>query len=230
MNKVILQRNIDTGKETLGELAFNGFTCKTLERPWLDNKRDVSCIPTGEYICEFIHTLKFPFGVYHVTNVPNRDGILIHKGNYFYDVIGCILLGTDYTDLNKDGQRDIINSTITVNRFNTLLNKQPFILKIISAEPTRPVTASIPIPIPSPVTGTKVGTLPTNINNKMQKYIMFYTTGTNIKKMFDLTTMSFESEGIEHQFTDANDAVEKSTVEDVIFWDNTLIGTGKLSA
>jgi len=228
MNKVILQRNIDTGKETLGELAFNGFACKTLERPWLDNKRDVSCIPTGEYICEFIHTLKFPFGVYHVTNVPNRDGILIHKGNYFYDVIGCILLGTDYTDLNKDGQRDIINSTITVNKFNTLLNKQPFILKIISAEPTSPVTASISIPIPSPVTGTKVGTLPTNINKNMIKYVKNFLTD-GIVNTYDVTTNAVESVGQNHDFTSGADAVSKCTSEVVVLFDGVNFGVGAIA-
>jgi len=68
--------------------------------------------------------------MYEVTKVPARSGIRIHSANYWYDLQGCIALGTGYTDLNKDGKVDIINSRITIKKFENLLAKQPFTLVI----------------------------------------------------------------------------------------------------
>lgn len=54
---------------------------KSLELPWLDNERSVSCIPAGIYGCERIQHPKYGH-CWLVKNVPGRDGILIHIGNY----------------------------------------------------------------------------------------------------------------------------------------------------
>lgn len=54
---------------------------KALELPWLDNERSVSCIPAGTYECERINHPKYGH-CWLVKNVPGRDGILIHIGNY----------------------------------------------------------------------------------------------------------------------------------------------------
>lgn len=122
--------------ETTGVLTTvsgqTSFSCKTLELPWLDNQPNVSCIPVGTYTVKWMHTLRFPFGVYQVQNVPNRSGIDIHVGNYAYgpkiDTDGCILLGDSFVNLNGDMSADIANSTKTVTAFNALLNKQDFTL------------------------------------------------------------------------------------------------------
>ncbi len=66
--------------------------------------------------------------------------------------------------------------------------------------------------------------------NTMQKYVKFYTTGSDVVKTLNLSSMAFESEGETHAFTSAEDAQERSTEEVVIFWDNTLVGLGKVSA
>ena len=66
--------------------------CVTLELPWKDNKPEVSCIPKGEYRIKKVVSPKYG-SVFQVMNVPNRDHILIHKGNFTTDVLGCILLG-----------------------------------------------------------------------------------------------------------------------------------------
>ena len=69
--------------------------CLTLEREWKDNKRNISCIPTGNYVCEKIESPKFgkTFQVLHVTG---RSEILFHKGNIEDDSHGCIILGEQY--------------------------------------------------------------------------------------------------------------------------------------
>lgn len=70
--------------------------CVTLERPWLDNQRNVSCIPAGTYRCTKYRSEKFDDCVY-VHDVPGRDGILIHAGNVIADTEGCILVGKSFS-------------------------------------------------------------------------------------------------------------------------------------
>ena len=48
--------------------------------------------------------------------MPNRSEILIHKGNYYTDILGCILIGSDLADINKDGLLDVTNSKNSVRR------------------------------------------------------------------------------------------------------------------
>lgn len=54
---------------------------KALELPWLDNERSVSCIPAGTYECERINHPKYGH-CWLVKDVPGREGILVHIGNY----------------------------------------------------------------------------------------------------------------------------------------------------
>lgn len=68
----------------------------TLERPWEDNRRNVSCIPLGVYTCKRIISPKFG-DTFEVLNVPGRSHILFHKGNLNEDTHGCILVG-EYFD------------------------------------------------------------------------------------------------------------------------------------
>ena len=82
---------------TFGVLCDEGNEpfCLTLERPWLDNKKNESCIPKGEYraIRAFY---KSKYDSFLLQNVPNRDGIFIHKGNWASDSLGCIILGEQF--------------------------------------------------------------------------------------------------------------------------------------
>ncbi len=128
---VTVTRIKDDGKETVGQLRTTNFGADTLERPWLNNQRDISCIPKGTYRCEWTFSLGHLGWTYEVLNVPNRSGIRIHKGNYFSDTEGCILLGGTFTDLNKDGEPDILNTNTIVPSFEKLMGKKPFILNII---------------------------------------------------------------------------------------------------
>lgn len=64
----------------------------TLEKPWIENERVVSCIPTGTYFCGRVQSPKFD-DTFEVCNVPGRTSILFHKGNTLDDTQGCILVG-----------------------------------------------------------------------------------------------------------------------------------------
>lgn len=126
MYKAILNRTTDNGIQTLGVLElYNNeekliYTCKTLELPNKDNKSKVSCIPQGIY--EVKKTKGSPnikYTHFDILNVPNRTGIKIHKGNYYSQIMGCILVGTGYSDINKDGQLDVVNSQLALDKLLT---------------------------------------------------------------------------------------------------------------
>jgi hypothetical protein len=98
---VILKRIAYTEYGVFGVLVHNGipFTL-TVERPWLDNKQDVSCIPEGLYTCVRHHSERHP-DTFRVQNVPGRTGILFHTGNHMDHSAGCIIVGEKF-DPYKD--------------------------------------------------------------------------------------------------------------------------------
>ena len=66
---------------TNGKLECDGkLICKTIELPWKNNERSVSCIPEGRYILEKRYSLKYKWHI-HVTGVQNRSLILFHPAN-----------------------------------------------------------------------------------------------------------------------------------------------------
>lgn len=84
---------------TIGVLTYKLIPiCYTLEEPWENNERNISCIPAGSYVCTPERHKRWPAStcIYRVNNVPNRDGILIHPGNTLEDISGCILPGKSF--------------------------------------------------------------------------------------------------------------------------------------
>ena len=90
---VILTRWFFSDECTLGRLEFDGFRCWTVEKPWLDNAVNVSCVPDGKYQMVRHDSPKFGPDVWMLEDVPERSYILIHAGNTAKDVTGCIALG-----------------------------------------------------------------------------------------------------------------------------------------
>ena len=97
-----------TEKSTIGKLLLDGeMFCYTLELPYLDNQRSISCIPKGEYKVrlrtakesatrDYLHLL--------VQDVKGRSYILVHIGNTAKDTRGCILVG-------QSRQQDCVNNS-----------------------------------------------------------------------------------------------------------------------
>ena len=132
--KALLKRFDYSDKQTLGSLVIYNernviYSCYTLELPDFKNAKQISCIPKGIYNIKPRYSEKFK-NHFHVTNVPNRSYILIHSGNYYTQIKGCILVGKTLTDINKDGYKDVTNSKLTLNK---LLKIAPngFILEIL---------------------------------------------------------------------------------------------------
>ena len=94
---LLIIRDEFTDKSTIGKLFLNGeMFCDTLELPYINNERRISCIPAGEYKVrlrtaresstrDYLHLL--------VQDVPARSYILVHIGNFPKDTKGCILVG-----------------------------------------------------------------------------------------------------------------------------------------
>lgn len=112
-------------KETLGVLRVHGssgvmFECKTLELPWKNNERRVSCIPAGLYLVAKTHTAHLG-DHFWIMNVKGRDGIKIHSANYFSQLLGCIALGDSFGDRNGDGVLDVLNSKATLKKLYDMM-------------------------------------------------------------------------------------------------------------
>ena len=102
--------------------------CLTLERPWLNNKKNVSCIPDGFYMCRRTNSPKFG-NTFEVMDVRNRTHILFHKGNLDDDSHGCILLGEEYGFLSN--QPAILSSGRAFREFlGRLEGENEFLLTI----------------------------------------------------------------------------------------------------
>ena len=75
---------------TMGKFVLpEGDLCYCLERPWLDNKNNISCIPEGTYVFKRDKTGRHQW--YACDNVPNRTNIEVHIGNTIADSEGCLL-------------------------------------------------------------------------------------------------------------------------------------------
>jgi len=77
---------------TLGSIMVGEQRFYSIERPWLDNAPNISCIPEGTYETGWRESPRFG-ETWHIQSVPARTFILIHVANYPKDVQGCIGLG-----------------------------------------------------------------------------------------------------------------------------------------
>lgn len=114
---------------TVGVLTVNGeLHSYTLELPWRDNRRNVSCIPAGTYTCRPVVSPRFR-DVIEVCGVPGRSHILIHAGNTVIDTEGCILVGKSIGWLY--GKRAVLDSRTALVDLLKRVDKSPAItLKI----------------------------------------------------------------------------------------------------
>ena len=137
MRDVLLLRKESDDHGTFGEILIPGmsFACFTIELPWRENKRGSSCIPKGSYDVEM--RLSPRYGqVYWVKEVPDRNWILIHPGNFAGDVSkgfrsnskGCILPGAGRGKILD--QKVVLASRTTVHNLVKCLEYKPFKLHI----------------------------------------------------------------------------------------------------
>jgi len=119
---------------TNGELLYNSRrVCYTIELPWKENKRQVSCIPEGKYKLTLRWSLRFGWHLL-VNDVPGRTYILVHAyNNALKESKGCIApvaqcTGEGTGSLSRLSLKQLLDLTDTAFR-----KKQPVFLTIKSA-------------------------------------------------------------------------------------------------
>lgn len=122
---------------TLGTVILpSGRVIHSIERPWLNNKRNVSCYPEGSYLAKWLERSgsgKYK-RVWHIQNVPNRTGILWHVGNLVRQSLGCTLPGLKHGKLY--GLPAVLSSGAGLNAMRRELEGQDFIL-VVAQTPRR---------------------------------------------------------------------------------------------
>ncbi|MDR0676935.1 MAG: DUF5675 family protein [Elusimicrobiota bacterium] len=120
---------------TFGDLFIDDeFFCYTLELPYINNERDISCIKEDYYVVKKHNSPKFGeclkifqsfemYDVYELGEVAGRSEILIHSGNYARDTKGCILVG----DIIYTQNEVIGNSKKTLKKLLEILDEQNYL-------------------------------------------------------------------------------------------------------
>ena len=101
--ELVLERSYHK-EGTCGSLFLNNwFLCFTIELPWLENRRQESCIPEGFYPLEARYSKRFGNHLL-VKHVPQRDLILLHPANYAKkELRGCIAPVSELFGIGKGG-------------------------------------------------------------------------------------------------------------------------------
>lgn len=100
---------------TNGEIQNEGQrVCSSIELPWLDNHRRVSCIPEGRYELRRRFTEKHRHHLV-VMDVSGRDAILIHPANDAKkELLGCIAPVTVLTGPGKGSESRLANEKLKI--------------------------------------------------------------------------------------------------------------------
>ena len=135
-NRLVLIRLAALSDRVLGALnVYDGAQsiCPlfALELPWRGNSKEISCIPTGTYKISPELTTSLGW-VLRLHNVPGRDGVLIHAGNYPRNTHGCILCAMTLDDIDGDGVADASRSRVATDRLRALIT-EPSELTIVEA-------------------------------------------------------------------------------------------------
>ena len=116
---------------TNGEILHQGErVCSTIELPWLNNTRRISCIPEGRYELKRRFTNKRQHHL-QVVGVPGRDSILIHPANNARkDLLGCIAPVLELTGPGQGLQSRAACQKLTATVLAVLDQKEKVFLNI----------------------------------------------------------------------------------------------------
>jgi len=135
-NRLFLDRKVFDDIQTRGKLYVvnneelkEQYRCLTLELPYVENQYQISSIPRGVFRCKKRYSEKYGEHI-HILNVPDRDMILIHIGNFHHETKGCVLVGDSYEDINGDGHLDLLNSRKTLEKLLSYLDDE-FVIVVL---------------------------------------------------------------------------------------------------
>lgn len=110
--------------KTEGLLVINNeFSFKTLELPWTNNKRNISCIPDGMYRYKIDFSNNKHRDVIELADVPGRSQIQIHVATKLSHLAGCIGVSS------KDNEKQIFDlmghgGIIIIETINNFLREE----------------------------------------------------------------------------------------------------------
>lgn len=137
MKTIIVYRFWKDKNQTLGNCTVLNdddrplFSSLSLERGWQDNKPRISCLPLGEYKVKLEYSDKFKRLLWEIKGTEPRTECKFHAANYWYQLNGCISLGRESVDINKDGYFDITSSASTMNAFHKVFSEDKEAILII---------------------------------------------------------------------------------------------------
>lgn len=132
--RAFLLRLAHEPEQTIGQLVLYNeivplWSCYTLELPWRNNQRNVSCIPAGQYFVGHRESERFGHHL-HIKNIPGRMWCLFHAGNFSRQVQGCVLVGRSVLDIDGDGLRDVVDSKRTLRMLVEMVPDE-FLLTVV---------------------------------------------------------------------------------------------------
>ena len=112
---------------TLNNMSNGLPLCHTMELPWVNNEKGISCIPTGIYKCiPYVGTNNKR--AFKIQDVPSRTDILIHIANIPSDLSGCIAPGMKPGIL--DSEPAVLESGIAMEYLEHFIGSESFELII----------------------------------------------------------------------------------------------------
>ena len=120
---IVLERYCYSEKGTFGRLRVGDFECYTVERPWIQNEPNISCIPDGTYKIGLAHFNAGGYDTLEIEGVAGRTHILFHRGNWPESVQGCIALGISEGILSN--KRAVLHSSQAFDNFWAAVKDDP---------------------------------------------------------------------------------------------------------
>ena len=134
--QIVLTRTAYNPSETLGELQAGNTKLYTIERPWLNNDPETSCVPDGTFDLVPYYSNKHQSWTWCLHNaslgiwttpdmIPvyaeknGRSTIEIHSANFAHELLGCIAPGLAHGIF--EGQQAVLNSKAAMQALITVL-------------------------------------------------------------------------------------------------------------
>lgn len=139
MKIIKIKRIWGNEKQSLGTLVVLNenqqpiFAALSLERGWLNNQPNISCIPVGSYPVVLEYSPAFGMDLWEIKEVPNRTETKFHTANYWHQLEGCIALGLKATDIDNDGYLDVTNSGNTMENFHEVMGNDKRAILVIES-------------------------------------------------------------------------------------------------
>ena len=115
-----LDRYAYTEMGTFGKLHVAEAVLHTIERPWLGNRQNISCVPEGTYPLQRCRYNRGGYMAYELLDVPGRDLIKIHIANTIMGIKGCIAPGLGLGIVKNKWA--VVNSGKAFRRFMYLMD------------------------------------------------------------------------------------------------------------